>query len=135
MPKQTTKPAWNRQTRRPQRRRRRLETHSTERHLDPQNRRPQHRHTDIDNATTNTQKRRSQLEKSQNRRSEGRNFDPWGVTPRPAKQGDAHANYRFSPRQLSALGSLASLGRGGSANVHGDTGSGPSRAPGASLLP
>lgn len=110
MPKQTTKPTRNRQTRRPQRRRRHLETPTAERHQGRRNRRSQRRHTDVDDATTNTQKRRSKLEKSQNRRSEGRNLDPWGVTPRPAKQGDAHANYHFSPRQLLARGSLSSLG-------------------------
>lgn len=35
---------------------------------------------------------------------------PWGVTPRPATTGDAHANYHFSPRQLLARGSQSSLG-------------------------
>lgn len=32
---------------------------------------------------------------------------PWGVTPRPATTGDAHANYHFSPRQLLAQGPRA----------------------------
>ena len=110
MPKQTTKLAWNSQTRRPQRRRQRLETHNVERHLDPRNRRSRSRHTDMTNTVKHGQKTQVNKPGQTKPQVTASQTQPWGVTPRPATTGDAHANYHFSPRQLLARGSQSSLG-------------------------